>query len=120
MWLFNNFVNAIINIRGVRMIIYDYQKLQEMVNKIDKEQMYKTICKNIKKYRSQRYEEFKNQNSNNSINPFTTENISALLDYNHTHYKRFESENDSTRMIPLDKLVKLSLILDVKIEDFLK
>ena len=99
---------------------YDYQKLQEMVNKVNKEQMYKNICKNMKKYRLQRYEEFKNNNPKSSINPFTAENISALLDYNHTHYKRFESENDTTRRIPLDKLVKLSMILDVKIEDFLK
>ena len=102
------------------MVIYDYQKLQEQISNINKKDMYKKICKNIKKYRLQRYNEFKKEYSNNKLNPFTSENISALLDYSHTHYKRFESENDSTKMIPFDKLVKLSIILDIKLEDFLK
>ncbi len=102
------------------MVIYDFSKLQEMVNKINKQEMYITICKNIKMYRLQRYNEFKKENIQNTINPFSTENIAALLEYSHTHYKRFESENDSTKMIPLDKLVKLSIILDQKIEDFFK
>ena len=61
----------------------------------------------------------KNNNSN-IINPFSTEKIAELLDYNHNHYKRFESENDSTKKIPLEKIVKLSIILDKKIDDFIK
>ena len=76
--------------------------------------------KNIKKYRLEKYNEFKNTNINDTLNPYSTENISALLDYNHNHYKRFESENDSTKRIPLEKLVKLSIILDKNLDDFLK
>lgn len=102
------------------MATYDFEKLQDSVSKINKEELYTTICRNIKKYRLQRYNEFKNQNSQNTINPFSSENIAALLDYNHNHYKRFESETDSTKMIPLDKLVKLSIILDKSLEDFIK
>lgn len=106
---------------GWRIVIPKILRIQKiLVDKVDKKEMYKTICLNIKKYRLQKYEEFKRNNTKNIINPFTTENISALLDYNHTHYKRFESENDTTKMIPLEKLVKLSLILGVKIDDFFK
>ena len=102
------------------MTIYDFEKLQALVSKVDKDEIYITICKNIKKFRLQRYNEFKKQNSKNTINPFSSENISALLDYNHNHYKRFESENDSTKMIPLEKIIKLSIILDKKFDDFIK
>ncbi len=101
------------------MAINDFTKLQDLVSKINKDDMYITICKNIKRFRLQRYNEFKVQNSHNSINPFSSENIAALLDYNHNHYKRFESENDSTKMIPLEKLVKLSIILDKSLDDFI-
>lgn len=120
MWLFYYFLNGIIVIRGEKMAIYDFEKLQNMVSVIDKEELYITICKNIKKFRLQRYNEFKNQNSQNTINPFSSENIAALLDYNHNHYKRFESDSDSTKMIPLEKVVKLSIILDKSLDDFIK
>lgn len=57
------------------MAIYDFEKLQRLVSVINKEDIYTTICKNIKKFRLQRYNEFKNQNSQNTINPFSSENI---------------------------------------------
>lgn len=98
----------------------EFQNLQESISKIKKEELYFNICKNVKKFRLEKYKEFKNKNSNNSINPYSTENIAALLDYNHTHYKRFESETDSTSKIPLDKLVKLSIILEKSLDDFLR
>lgn len=100
--------------------ISDFQRLQEIVSKVDRNEIYINICKNIKKFRLQRYKEFKNENSNNTINPYTTENIVALLDYNHNHYKRFESETDSTKEIPLEKIVKLSIILDKSLDEFIK
>jgi len=93
--------------------------LKEKLNKVNKEMLYVRICKNIKKFRLEKYNEFKNKNSNN-INPYSTEKIAELLDYNHNHYKRFESENDSTKKIPLEKLVKLSIILEKSLDDFIK
>lgn len=102
------------------MVIYDFEQLQTLVSKVDKEELYIIICKNIKKFRLERYNEFKSQNLKNTINPFSSENISALLDYNHNHYKRFESETDSTKMIPLEKLVKLSIILDKRLDEFIQ
>lgn len=100
--------------------IVDYEELQIIVSKINKEEIYRRICRNVKKCRLEKYHEFKRNSSAKGINPYTTENISSLLDYNHNYYKRFESENDETKVIPLIKLIKLSLILDKDISDFLE
>ena len=102
------------------MAINSFETLQNKLSRVNVDEMYATICSNIKKYRLEKYNEFKSKNSQSTINPYSTENVAALLDYNHNHYKRFESENDSTKKIPLDKLIKLSIILDKNLEDFLK
>lgn len=102
------------------MSVQNFQVLQEKVSNLDKNMLYIKICKNIKKFRLEKYKEFKSSENNSRINPYSTENIAALLDYNHNHYKRFESENDSTKQIPLDKLVKLSIILDKNLDEFIK
>ncbi len=102
------------------MEIYSYQELQDKLDNFDSEELYKRICRNIKIMRKQRYEEFKAKYHSNAINPYTTENIADLLNYNHNHYKRFESENDSTKRIPLEKLFKLSIIFDTTIDEIIK
>lgn len=102
------------------MAVHSYQELQDIVYKIDKDELYKRICKNIKTIRLQKYQEFKKECTSNKINPYSTENIAALLDYNHNHYKRFESDNDSTKRIPLEKLIMLALIFDMTIDDLIK
>lgn len=101
------------------MAISVFERLQSKMDKVNNDDIYNVICRNIKRFRLQRYYEFKEHNYKEGINPFSTENISALLDYNHNHYKRFESETDSTKRIPLDKLVRLSIILDKNIDDFI-
>ena len=45
--------------------------------------MYINICRNFKKFCLGKHNEFKKQNLNTSINPYSTENISVFLDYNH-------------------------------------
>ena len=102
------------------MILNSFEELQRKVSNISKDETYKKLCKNIKKYRLERYKQFKKHEKNSTLNPYSTENISALLDYNHNHYKRFESENDSTKQMPLDKILKLSIILNVSIDELLK
>ena len=106
------------------MLVYDIDELRMKVSSVDKDELYVNICKNIKRIRKEKYNEFKklvkDNKINKSINPYTTESIAELLDYNHTHYKRFESENDKTKMIPLDKIIKLALILDVDINEIIK
>ena len=44
------------------MALREFEELQELVSSVDKKAMYITICKNIKKFRVERYEEFKKQN----------------------------------------------------------
>lgn len=46
-----------------------YHDLQEKINKLNKEDIFKTICKNIKKYRLEKYNEFKSTNINDTLNP---------------------------------------------------
>ena len=101
------------------MAIYNYYELQDMVGKINNKDLYFKICMNIKKIRLQKYNEFKENYKDNTINPYSTENIAALLNYNHNHYKRFESEHDSTKRIPLEKLIALSLIFDMSLDDLI-
>ncbi len=102
------------------MAVYSFKELQTKIAKCNSDDLYVRICRNIKRIRKEKYREFKRVSDNGSINPYTTENIAALLRYNHTHYKRFESENDSTKKIPLKKLVLLSIILETSIEDLMK
>ena len=102
------------------MAVYSFQELQTKIAKSNSEDLYNRICRNIKRIRKEKYREFKKVSPNNAINPYTTENIAALLAYNHTHYKRFESENDSTKKIPLKKLILLSIILETSLEDLMK
>lgn len=102
------------------MSIDNYDVLQEKVSKVNTDEMYATICSNIKKFRLEKYEEFKSRNSQSMLNPYSTENVAALLDYNHNHYKRFESAGDSTKKIPLNKLAKIAIILDKTIDELMK
>ena len=102
------------------MAVYSFQELQTKIAKSNSEDLYVRICKNIKRIRKEKYREFKKDAPNSAINPYTTENIAALLNYNHTHYKRFESENDSTKKIPLKKLYLLTIILETSLEDLMK
>lgn len=100
---------------------FTYEQLQNKLSGINQEYLYRVICRNVKQYRLMRHREFKRSYYGVSdINPYTTENIAALLGYNHTYYKRFESETDETKSIPLFKLFELSVILDVGIENFFK
>ena len=120
MWLIILIYFAIITYRGVVMAISNFNELQKKVEKIDKDELYNRICKNIKTIRQEKYQEFKKIYKNDCINPYTTESIAELLDYNHTHYKRFESENDSTKRIPLEKLILLAMIFDITIDELIK
>ena len=67
------------------------ENLKNMISDINREDVCKTVCKNIKKFRLERYREFKENISHDpSLNPYSTQNISELLNYSHNFYKRFE------------------------------
>ena len=98
-------------------------KLDEQVIKIKENKSYRNvICRNIKKFRIEYYNEFKNQNGNarGIYNPYSVDNISYLLDMSKVHYKRLESETDINKHISLDNLMILKEIYDKSLDDFLK
>lgn len=98
----------------------EFEKLQEKVSKVSNdEELYSQICTNIKKFRLEKYNAFKASNPSRTLNPYSSENMAALIEYNHTHYKRFESANDSTKKIPLTKLRKIAVVLDKTVDDFM-
>ena len=43
------------------MALYEFEELQKKVSKIYKDETYKKLCKNIKKIRLKRYQQFKSQ-----------------------------------------------------------
>lgn len=103
------------------MAVYSYTQIMKKLEKIkNDDKLNETICRNLRRIRVERCSEFKKTMNNGVINPYTSENIASLLGYSHTHYKRYESENDKTKKIPLIRLIQLAIILDVPIEEFIK
>lgn len=86
---------------------------------INKEEINKIICINMKKFRKEKYEEFKNNNQN-SENPYSLDNISFALGISKVHYKRLENKNDKNKNITLIRLIKLAKIYDKTLDDFLQ
>ena len=97
-------------------------QIYEILENIDKETYRKVICKNIKNFRLELYNQYKKEynNAESSNNPYSTENVSSYLELSKVHYKRLENENDSNKYVSLDNLIKLSYIFDKKLDDFLK
>ena len=82
------------------MAINSFETLQNKLSRVNVDEMYATICSNIKKYRLEKYNEFKSKNSQSTINPYSTENVAALLDYNHNHYTSQRADILRLRNIP--------------------
>jgi len=77
-----------------------------------------TICRNMKKFRKELYEEFKIKYPNTK-NPYTTLGISELLGISHEYYKRIESY-DKNKPISIKLFLKMVVLLDKNISEFLK
>lgn len=93
--------------------------LFELVDK-NKQQNYATIiCKNMRQFRKEKYNEFKSEHKGEE-NPYNVDNIAELLGISKVHYKRLENPNDKCKHINLDKLITLSIIYGKKLDDFLK
>ena len=114
-------VNEII-LLVIIMTVYQTYKIYELLENINEDEYRKTICKNLRNFRMEHYNQYKKENGNleRSNNPYSTENLSNYLGISKTHYKRLESENDKSKYISLDNLIKLSIIFDKKIDEFLE
>lgn len=79
-----------------------------------------TICKNIKRIRKSLYDDSKNfYKENNLKNPYSSQAISELLGISHEYYKRLESF-DKSKPISLKLFLKIVVLFDKDISDFLK
>ena len=97
----------------------DWESIKNTCMNLNKDELNKRICENIKKFRLERYYSFKECCSHTpSLNPYSTQRIAELLNYSHNYYKRLESKNDKTKNIPKEKVFLLSIILDRDLKDF--
>ncbi len=104
------------------MEIKQIYQIYELLDKLDSYEIRIKICRNIKKFRLELYNQYKtvNKGVEGSENPYSTENISAYLGISKIHYKRLENENDKCKYITLDNLIKISYIFNKKLDDFLR
>ena len=77
----------------------------------------KTICENMKNFRLQKYNEFKQKNKGVD-NPYSVDSISEILGISKVHYKRLENKNDKSKCVNIEKLLILSIVYDKNIDDF--
>ena len=87
-------------------------------NNLPRNYKYK-ICENMRKFRKEKYDKFKQKNKGVE-NPYSVDNIAELLGISKVHYKRLENVNDKCKHINLDKLIRLSIIYEKSLDDFLK
>ncbi len=78
------------------------------------------ICKNIKRIRKELYEENKAYYKLNGLkNPYSAQAVAELIGISHEYYKRLESF-DKSKPISIKLFLKIMVLFDRKIEDFLK
>lgn len=95
-------------------------QIYELLEDYDNIKYRKIICKNMKKYRKELYNKYKEEYKRRAAeNPYSTVNMAAYLDVSEIYFRRLESENDMHKKINIDNLIKLSIILDKALEDFL-
>ena len=96
-------------------------QIYEEVDNLNVKEKRKTICKNIKRIRKDLYNNYKElyHGVEGIQNPYSTENVSSYLGISMVHYKRLENEKDTCKNITLDNLIKLSLIFDTNLQEFL-
>ena len=99
-------------------LLESYQMI-EIAEKTKEKQLLKTLSVNLKKYRLLLYEQY-NSLKKEIDNPYSTENIASLLNISRRHYNRLENPNYISKNISIEKLIILSKIYNVPIEDFFK
>ena len=98
-------------------LLESYQMV-EIAEKIKEKEMLKVLAKNLKKYRLSLYEQYKKLDKKTD-NPYSSENIATLLDISRRHYKRLENPNYITKNISIEKILILSEVYNIPLEDFI-
>lgn len=99
-------------------LLESYQMV-EIAEKIKEKEMLKVLANNLKKYRLSLYEQYKKLDKKTD-NPYSSENIATLLDISRRHYKRLENPNYITKNISIEKILILSEVYNIPLEDFFK
>ena len=95
-------------------------QIYELLENYDNMKYRKIICHNMKKYRKELYDKYKEEYKRRGTeNPYSISNISAYLNVSDIYFRRLESENDKHKKINIDNLIKLSIILNKSLDDFL-
>lgn len=97
-------------------------EVYEIFANIDMLEKRKIVCRNVKKLRKQRYDEFKKLYGKlGTENTYSAESIAAFLGLKSVkYYQRLESENDKCKYFSSDNLYKLAELFDVTIDEFYK
>ena len=97
-----------------------FQELEEKMKNFNLSDYQATICRNIKRIRKDLYDEYKHYyKENNMKNPYSSQSIAELLCISHEYYKRLESF-DKTKPISIKLFLKVVVLFDRDISDFLK
>lgn len=99
-------------------LLESYQMV-EIAEKVKDRKLLKVLSYNLKKYRLSLYEQYKRLDKQVD-NPYSSENIATLLDISRRHYKRLENPNSITKNISVEKLLILSEVYKIPLEDFFK
>ena len=94
-------------------------QMEEIAENVKNSSHAKNLAANLKKLRLNHYNKYKELN-NKIDNPYSLDNISSLLGISRRHYSRLENPNYTSKNITLDKLIILSKIYEIKIDDLLK
>lgn len=91
-------------------------QMEEIAENVKNSNHSKTLAANLKKLRLKHYNEYKKLNSKID-NPYSLDNISSLLGISRRHYSRLENPNYTSKNITLEKLIILSKVYEVSIDD---
>lgn len=100
--------------------VYTFDELKKKMSNFNLSNYQATICKNIKNFRKDLCNKNKQYyKDNNLINPYSSQSIAELLGISYEYYKRLESF-DKSKPISIKLFLKVVVLLDKRVEDFLK
>lgn len=101
------------------MQLLEVWEMLEISEQVKSKKLLQVLAVNLMKFRLERYEKYKKLDKNVD-NPYSSENIASLLNISIRHYKRLENPNYITKNISLEKLLILSEIYRIPLDNFFK
>lgn len=101
------------------MQLLEVWEMLEISEQVKSKKLLQVLAVNLMKFRLERYEKYKKLDKNVD-NPYSSENIASLLNISRRHYKRLENPNYITKNISLEKLLILSEIYRIPLDNFFK